>query len=86
MSEALYDYLIIGSGFGGAVSAYRLAQKGYRVCLVEAGDHAPAKEAHAGYDAMEYREFKHIRTLSGSGVGGGSLIFAGVLSEPKPSF
>ena len=32
-----YDYLIVGSGFGGSVSAYRLAQKGYSVLVVEQG-------------------------------------------------
>ena len=37
MGERHYDWIIIGSGFGGSVSAHRLTQKGYKVLVAEKG-------------------------------------------------
>ena len=37
MGEGQYDWIIIGSGFGGSVSAHRLTQKGYKVLVIEKG-------------------------------------------------
>ena len=38
MNKYDYDYIIVGSGFGGSVSAMRLSQKGYKVAVIESGD------------------------------------------------
>ena len=88
MSTQDYDYVVIGSGFGGSVSALRLAQKGYRVCVVETGRrYADGEFADKTSDAPKYywmpklgmkgvfrmTLFKDVFVVSGSGVGGGSL-------------
>lgn len=96
-----YDYIIIGSGFGGSVSALRLSEKGYRVAVIEQGkwlnsnDFASAENSvkqllwspalgTKGYFFQEF--FKHITIVGGVGVGGGSLVYAAVLLEPKDEF
>ncbi len=96
-----YDVVIIGSGFGGSVSALRLAEKGLRVAVLEQGraldDAAIAK---AGTDArallwaplLGLRGFfaqdvyRHVAIVRGIGVGGGSLVYAAVLLEPHEPF
>jgi cholesterol oxidase len=94
-----YDYLIVGSGFGGSVSAMRLAERGYRVAVLERGrrfrDQDFAKSTWdlprylwaptlGCYGILEISPFRHIVALHGAGVGGGSLGYANVLMEPGP--
>jgi cholesterol oxidase len=102
MSEPLdFDWLIVGSGFGGSVSALRLAEKGYRVGVLECGrrydDHEFAESLwdfprstwlpRAGlHGTMRISMFKDITVLSGSGVGGGSLVYSNVHYRPEPVF
>jgi cholesterol oxidase len=96
-----YDYVIIGSGFGGSVSALRLAEKGYKVLVIEKGKWYQAKDfpktswnlpkwlwvpALRWYGIMKISIFKHVAVLSGTGVGGGSLVYANTLPIPKTSF
>lgn len=96
-----YDYIIIGSGFGGSVSALRLAEKGYRVLVLEKGKRLGAKDfprrnwnvkkwfwlpALRFFGFFKLTWFRHITILSGVGVGGGSLVYANTLPVPKESF
>jgi cholesterol oxidase len=96
-----YDWLIIGSGFGGSVSALRLAEKGYTVGVLESGkrfrdeDYAKeTKEASKYYWFPQFGMrgifrmtlFKDIFIASGSGVGGGSLGYANTLYRALPGF
>lgn len=96
-----YDYVIVGSGFGGSVSAYRLSQKGYKVLVIEKGkwhtEQSFAKstwnfkrwlwEPKAGFDGiMKISLFRHVSVISGVGVGGGSLVYGATLPTPKSSF
>jgi len=95
------DHLVIGSGFGGSVAALRLAEKGYRVAVLEQGEALTPERIDAadrslkrflwaprlganGYFTQDF--FRHLAVIGGVGVGGGSLVFAGVLLEPKESF
>jgi cholesterol oxidase len=99
--EESYDYIIIGSGFGGAVSALRLAEKGYSVLVIEKGK----KYGNADFPKTNWNVrkwfwvpgiklfgiqkltfFRHITILSGVGVGGGSLVYANTLPKPKSAF
>ncbi len=95
-----FDFIIVGSGFGGSVSAMRLAQKGYRVAVVEAGKRWHASDfPKSNWNAFKYfwaprlRCFgiqnitllKGVMVLHGSGVGGGSLVYANTLMRPLPS-
>lgn len=96
-----YDFIIIGSGFGGSVSAMRLAEKGYKVCVLERGKRFyPQDFAKTNWDLRRYlwlptlklfgiqnmSLFKNVLILSGTGVGGGSLVYANTLLEPSDSF
>ncbi|MGK5085448.1 GMC family oxidoreductase [Bdellovibrionota bacterium FG-1] len=96
-----YDYIIIGSGFGGSVSALRLAEKGYKVCVLERGKRYQDSDfAQTNWDVRRFlwmpllkcfgiqnlSLFKNILVLSGSGVGGGSLVYANTLLEPGKDF
>ena len=97
MSSA-YDFVVIGSGFGGSVTAMRLAQKGYRVAVLEAGKRLRAEDfATTNWNAFRYfwaprlRCFgiqnitllKGVMVLHGAGVGGGSLVYANTLMQPS---
>ncbi len=100
--DTAYDYIIVGSGFGGAVSALRLAEKGWRVALIEQGrridtadiTRAKQKPSHLlwipefglkkGYFTQQL--FKHVAIIGGVGLGGGSLVWAAVMLEPKDKF
>lgn len=96
-----YDYIIIGSGFGGSVSALRLSEKGYKVLVIEKGKWYKAKDFPKtnwnlkkwlwmpllGFRGiMQITMFRHISVLSGTGVGGGSLVYANTLPIPKAAF
>jgi cholesterol oxidase len=96
-----YDYIIIGSGFGGSVSALRLTEKGYKVLVIEKGKWYTANDfARTNWDIkrwlwfpffrcfgiMKMSFFKHITIASGVGVGGGSLVYANTLPVPKSAF
>ncbi|HWZ90323.1 MAG TPA: GMC family oxidoreductase [Polyangiaceae bacterium] len=100
VSEQTYDFVIVGSGFGGSVSAMRLAQKGYRVAVVEAGKRWSQTDfPKTNWNAFKYlwapklRCFgiqnitllKGVMVLHGSGVGGGSLVYANTLMRPDAS-
>ena len=91
------DYLIIGSGFGGSVSALRLAQKGYRVLVVEQGRRfAPRDMPESTRNLRRFlwlpslfcrgffslRLFRHMLVLHGNAVGGGSVVYANTLLVP----
>ncbi len=96
-----YDYIVIGSGFGGSVSAYRLSQKGYKVLVVEKGKRFHAKDFPKTnwnlpkwlwlptlrfFGIFKITFFRHVGILSGVGVGGGSLVYANTLPVPKSAF
>ena len=101
MSDLNYDFIIIGSGFGGSVSALRLCEKGYKVLLIEKGkwyqkDDFPKTNWNLKkwlwlpslwfFGIMKMTFFKHVGIISGVGVGGGSLVYANTLPNPKPAF
>jgi len=96
-----WDYVVIGSGFGGAVSALRLVEKGYRVLVLEKGkrfgpDDFPRSNwqlprwlwlpAARLYGIFQMTYFPGIVIFSGVGVGGGSLVYANTLPVPKRPF
>lgn len=96
-----YDYIIIGSGFGGSVSALRLSEKGYKVLVIEKGKWYRAQDfpktnwnlrkwlwvpAFRFFGIMKLSIFRHIAVISGTGVGGGSLVYANTLPVPKKAF
>jgi cholesterol oxidase len=96
-----YDFVIIGSGFGGSVSALRLTEKGYRVLVIEkgrritTGDFAESNrdlkrwmwKPSLGLKGIFQMSFlRHVTVLHGVGVGGGSLTYANTLPTPKDSF
>jgi cholesterol oxidase len=96
-----YDVLVIGSGFGGSVTALRLTEKGYRVGVLEAGrrfaDHEHAVNnwrvrdyvyapAVGCFGIMRFTLLRDALILSGAGVGGGSLVYANTLYEPPDAF
>lgn len=95
------DFLVIGSGFGGSVSALRLAEKGYKVMVVERGK----RWAAADFPKTNWNVFRalwapllycvgilkitlldDVMVLSGAGVGGGSLVYANTLLVPPEPF
>jgi cholesterol oxidase len=96
-----FDWLVVGSGFGGSVSALRLAEKGYRVGVLECGRRFEDHEfAETTWDLRRYlwaprlgckgilrmSVFKDVAILSGSGVGGGSLGYANTLYRAPRRF
>jgi cholesterol oxidase len=96
-----YDWIVIGSGFGGSVAALRLAEKGYRVAVLECGRrYRDADFAKSAWNLRRYfwmpklglrgvfrmTIFKDVFIVSGSGVGGGSLGYANTLYRARPSF
>lgn len=96
-----FDWVVIGSGFGGSVAALRLAEKGYRVAVVERGrryadDELPASAADRRRflwapglglrGIMRSSLFRHVFSSSQTGVGGGSLVYGGVLFRAQPGF
>jgi len=96
-----YDYVIVGSGFGGSVSALRLAEKGYSVLVIEKGKRFEAKDfpktnlnlkkwlwlpSMRFFGIFKLTFFKHVGIVSGVGVGGGSLVYANTLPVPQKAF
>ena len=96
-----YDVAIIGSGFGGSVSALRLSEKGYRVAVLEQGNWVTPEDMEAGDSNVRRLNwfpslgstgyfsqdfFRHVTLVRGIGVGGGSIVYAAVLLRPKDDF
>jgi cholesterol oxidase len=96
-----YDWIVIGSGFGGSVAALRLAEKGYRVAVLECGRRYRDEDfAESTWNLRRYywmpklglrgifrmTTFKDVFIVSGSGVGGGSLGYANTLYRARPAF
>lgn len=98
MKHQIYDFVVIGSGFGGSVSAMRLTEKGYRVLVLERGKRFRDEDfpksnwnifkylwlpAARCFGIQQISFMNDIMVLHGSGVGGGSLVYANVLMEPS---
>ncbi len=96
-----FDFVIIGSGFGGSVSAMRLTEKGYSVLVLERGKRYRDEDFPRTnwnlwkylwmpqarcFGIMELRLLSGLFVFLGAGVGGGSLVYAAVLMEPDRSF
>lgn len=92
------DYLIVGSGFGGSVSALRLSEKGYKVLVVEAGKRWRTEDFPKTnwsvrkflwlpqlfcYGIQRLTLLRDVLVLSGAGVGGGSLVYANTHLVPE---
>jgi cholesterol oxidase len=99
--KQIYDFVIIGSGFGGSVSAMRLTEKGYSVLVLERGkrfedNDYPKRNWNIWkylwmpglrcFGILHLNVFKGLFVFGSSGVGGGSLVYAAVLMEPEDSF
>jgi cholesterol oxidase len=96
-----YDWIVIGSGFGGSVAALRLAEKGHRVLVLESGRRFRDEDfAESTWDTRRYffapklgcrgvmrmSLFRDIFIVSGAGVGGGSLGYANTLYRARRKF
>jgi cholesterol oxidase len=96
-----YDWLVVGSGFGGSVSALRLAEKGYKVGMLEAGRRYRDQDyARSTWDLRRFlwapalglrgifrlTPFKDVFIASGAAVGGGSVVYANTLYRASPDF
>ena len=94
MNGGHFDAVVVGSGFGGSVTAYRLAEAGLSVCLLERGKaYPPGSFPRSPYQMREnfwdpseglhglydFWSFHRVHALVASGLGGGSLIYANVL-------
>ncbi len=101
MTNHDFDVLVIGSGFGGSVSALRLTEKGYKVGVIEAGARFNDEDfAKTSFEAKKYlfrpeigmygiQRIEAVRDsliMAGAGVGGGSLVYANTLYEPLDQF
>ena len=99
--DTSYDIVVIGSGFGGSVSALRLTEKGYGVGVLEAGRRYRTGEfAKTNWDLRRFLWgprvglygiqrldlLNNVLVLSGAGVGGGSLVYANTHYEPHDAF
>ena len=97
----IYDYIVIGSGFGGSVASLRLVEKGYKVLIIEQGKrYRPEDFPATNWNLPKYLWLPALRffgfqklsfyttasILSGTGVGGGSLVYANTLYIPPDEF
>ena len=97
MKRSNWDVIVVGSGFGGSVSALRLAEKGYRVLVIEKGKRYQSEDfPKTNWNLRKYfwmpRIFlygiqcitllKNVFIFHGTGVGGGSLVYANTLLVP----
>lgn len=95
------DVIVVGSGFGGATAALRLTEAGHRVLVLEKGPRVSDDDLlRARRDPRAYlwqpavglrgffwqRVFRHVAIIGATGVGGGSIVWAGVLLEPGDDF
>lgn len=95
------DFIVVGSGFGGSVSAMRLAEKGYSVLVVEKGKRWGAQDfPKTNWNLRKYlwlpllrcfgfqklTFFREVFVISGVGVGGGSLVYANTHMMPRETF
>jgi cholesterol oxidase len=98
MSSYDFDYVVVGSGFGGSVSALRLAEKGYRVAVIEMGRRwRPEDFPDTNWKIWRWiwrpglalkgffniQPFRHVVILHGCAVGGGSITYANTLLVPR---
>jgi cholesterol oxidase len=96
-----FDVVVIGSGFGGSVSALRLTEKGYKVAVIEAGKRFEDKDfpktswrlhkflyaPRLGLNGIQrIHILKDVLVLCGAGVGGGSLVYANTLYVPPETY
>jgi cholesterol oxidase len=101
LMSGAFDYIVVGSGFGGSVSAMRLAEKGYSVLVIEKGKRWAAEDfPTTNWNLRKYlwmpllrcfgfqklTFFREVFVISGVGVGGGSLVYANTHMMPKDSF
>lgn len=100
MVDQRYDVVVVGSGFGGSVAALRLAEKGYRVAVLEAGRRFADEDFRTSwhlrtflwapaigcYGIQRIHVLKDSLILAGAGVGGGSLVYGTTLYRPLREF
>ena len=101
MASLDFDVVVIGSGFGGSVAALRLTEKGYKVCVLEAGRRFNDKDfpktswrlrrflflPRLGLKGIQrIHVLPDVLVLAGAGVGGGSLVYANTLYKPPASY
>ncbi len=101
MTNTHYDYIVIGSGFGGSVASMRLAEKGYHVLVIEKGKRWTETDfPKSNWNLKKYlwlpllrwfgflklNFFREVFVLSGVGVGGGSLVYANTHMMPPDLF
>ena len=100
--EHAYDAVVVGSGFGGGIAACRLAEAGWRVCVLErgrrfSGGDYPDRPSRAPFafwhpvlnpgGMFDLRLMKDLSVLTAARVGGGSLVYANVqLRAPADVF
>jgi len=101
MASLDFDVVVIGSGFGGSVAALRLTEKGYKVCVLEAGRRFSDRDfpktswrlrrflflPRLGLKGIQrIHVLPDVLVLAGAGVGGGSLVYANTLYKPPASY